>query len=262
MPKKKGSLQEKRRRVRNILVGVFFLLCVGILVGVAYLSRLPGVTIVNVMVSGTHFTQEDEIKQLVWEQLRGSYGLIIPYKNSLLYPGRKIEAAIQETFLPVETVSVNRESFTALTVSIKERTPVAVWCDIKSTTSPCFSLDDAGLLFAPADSNRENTLVYQSASVTLGDVFLSGDFSRLNGLIGKLNAATARTPEEIVVDENGDVFVKLEEGGELRFPLSFESQSLLQNIASVFAKQLNGGTSFEYADFRFGNKVYVKSLEE
>jgi len=258
--KKKTSLVEKRIRARLVVGALFFLFIVVILVGLAYGARRPEVTISDVVVSGTNFVESNDAKKIAQESLEGSYLLLIPHKNSFVYPNRAIEDSLVEAFLPIKSVSIDRDGLTKLEVSVEERNPIALWCDNTASTSPCYYIDEEGLLFVSADGDsQQNIMMYHGTSLGLGEVFLGGAFPKLNELIGKLNTATGKTVREVTVDESNDVFVSLNEGGELRFVLDFDLPSLLDNVASVFSsKRFTTDEALEYADFRFGNKVYVK----
>jgi hypothetical protein len=51
------------------------------------------------------------------------------------------------------------------------------------------------------------------------------------------------------------------EGGTLRFVRTGDTGATLANIASVFGSEtFRSDRLFEYADFRYGDKVYVKFL--
>jgi hypothetical protein len=52
------------------------------------------------------------------------------------------------------------------------------------------------------------------------------------------------------------------QGGTLKFVRTADRPVLLDNIASIFsARGLSASETLDYADFRFGDKVYVKFLE-
>lgn len=93
----------------------------------------------------------------------------------------------------------------------------------------------------------------------VGTTFLSGKFPALNAFVGETAKTLGRTADAVYVEPNADVALSFVGGGELKFVMTEDATSTLDNIASVFASQkLKGRIDFEYADFRFGNKVYVK----
>lgn len=262
MPRRKGSLAARRQLVRNALFVFGVLIIIGLIVLLWFGVRRHEVTITSVDVSGTHFTDAGEVESLTQEKLEGSYVWLVPKRNALFYPKGDIEDALRETFLPINILSIDRDGFKGLLISIEERQPIATWCGV-STTSPCYLVDKTGLLFEETDEAPSGTLVYKSESLELGSVLLNGDFFELHGFVTTIQTATERAAYEIVIDEHDDVFVLFREGGELRFVRTDEKKTLLDNITSTFSsKRFHSDEALEYVDFRFGNKVYVKFVDE
>ena len=263
MPKKKRTLKEKRAQKRTITIGVAITLFVLLIVSVALVSRLPEVTIAEVRVDGAHSISEADVRTAVEQKLAGSYFWLVPKKNTLLYPEHAIEDVLRESFPPIHLVDVTRDGFTKLVVAIEERQPVAVWCERSASSSGCYFMDDTGLLFESGDVNPA-FVTYQGGveGEPLGAHFIDGEFETLRQVVSDLHTATTRSPERVVVDEYDDIYVYFKEGGEVRFVRRYEPRALLDNIASVFSSnRFETEDYFEYADFRFGNKVYVKFSE-
>lgn len=262
MPKRKRSLKEKRAQKRNVLVGVGIAVCVGAVVTVAFLARLPEVTITDVRVDGATLIDTASVVQVVEEELAGSYLWLVPRKNTFFYPEQALEQRVQAAFPPVHLVDVSRDGFTTIVVAIEERQSVALWC-AGSAPSPCFLMDDTGFLFEPAEEHAA-LITYRGGVVgePLGAHFIDGEFPALHTLMSAMHEATQRTVQEVVVDEYNDLYVYFKEGGEVRFVRRYDSQLLLDNITSIFSSpRFNTDEVLEYADFRFGNKVYVKFAE-
>lgn len=264
MPKRKSVLKKKRERTRSVVFILITLLIGAIFVGVWFGARLPEVTITEVRVDGTHFIEAGAVREVVYETLSGSYLWLIPHVNSLLYPNRKVERTLEEVFLPINLVDVSRDGFTTLVVAIEERQEVAVWCASRASTTPCYLMDNTGLLFETGE--RSTAMVTYSGGVAgkpLGAHFLNHEFPTLQMFLEDMHTATRRSPEAVVVDEYDDMYVYFKEGGELRFVRDYEPQLLLDNIASVFGSgRFQTEERLEYVDFRFGSKVYVKFVGE
>jgi cell division septal protein FtsQ len=260
--KKKASLKERRQAWAYALIIGAVLLFIVIIGGIAYAVRLPDVTLSSIEISGENFTTASDIEKVVRDQLAGSYLFLIPRQSGIFYPKSDIERALKESFVPINQVSIHRDSFTTLSVSLQERVPVARWCISSALDSPCYLMDEAGLLFTRSDTNVQNLFTYEGGDFQVGDTFLEGNLPSLREFIDKLPLATKRTPEKITVDTNNDVFVHFVDGGELRFVFGTDPGLLLENITSVFSsKRFATNEALEYVDFRFGNKVYVKFVD-
>lgn len=263
MPKKKRTLTARRKLLRNFLFGFGAVVAIGLIILLWFGLRRPEVIIANVDVSGTHYIDGSAVKSFTEEALDGSYFWFVPRKNALFYPKKDIEKTLVENFLPINILSIDRDRFTGLLISIEERQPIGAWCDTLSTSTPCYLVDKTGLLFETTDSSPSGTMMYHSVpEKTLGDVFLDGDFLKLHEMVTTIQTITGHSAHSVLVDEHDDVYVFFREGGELRFVRTDDKETLLDNITSTFSsRRFEEGEAFEYVDFRFGNKVYVKFLD-
>jgi hypothetical protein len=248
---------------------------------VFYVSHLSAMTIATVDVSGTNLVSADDVHALVSRKLAGSYGFLVPRANALVVPVASIRTAIENAFPPVKSISVSTRGFTTLNVAITERQSAALWCagtpsgEISNDDNPpaggatstpagpngCYLMDADGFIFAPSATTTGYMRYYGGLSINpVGSTYLGGGFASLQGELQDIAGSIHRTPTETLVDNNGtDVSVVFAEGGVLRFVRTADPQSTVENIASVFASQsFQQNANFDYADFRFGDKVYVK----
>jgi hypothetical protein len=247
------------------------------LIAVCYVTRLPSLTIASVEVTGTALTPADSVESLATDELEGSYALIVPYRNAFLAPTKAIRAKITEAFPAVATVSITEPDLNTLAIAITERTPSALWCpgipsgQISSADTatgtpadpeePCYEMDDGGFIFATATPGMALERYFGAVSgQPIGSTYLPGDFASLRNTINGIAASIRAVPSEVLADAGGtDVSVAFQSGGVLRFTRSSDQDSILANVASVFASQsFKDHPNFEYVDFRFGDKVYVK----
>jgi len=275
-------LQDRRRRLAWVKVTAGASVVALGLVLVFYVSHLPQMTIATVDVSGTNLVSADEVHALVSQQLAGSYAFLVPHANALVLPAGSIKTAIENSFPPVKSVAISMKGFTTLQVAITERQPAALWCagtpsgeianDSNAATSTpstspappaggCYLMDSGGFIFAPLATTTEYARFYGALSANpIGSTYLGGGFASLQEELGNIASSIHLTPVETLVDNNGtDVSVAFTDGGVVRFVRTADPQSTVDNIASVFASQsFAQNKNFEYADFRFGDKVYVK----
>ncbi len=238
------------------------------LVVVWSIAHLPETAIASVEVQGTKLVSGDALKSVVEAKLDGSYAFIIPHRNSLLFPKDAIESAALHAFPALSHLTISRNGMKALTVTAEERTVVALWCGATSGTAQgeagnesCYSVDKDGFVFAVADAGSALVRFYGALPTNpIGATFLNGGFASLNTLVHDIGASVNRAPATVTVDSaTSDVELAFVDGGVVKFVRTSDRQSTLENIASVFASQsFKTNKQFEYVDFRFGDKVYVK----
>jgi len=262
-PQQKLRLKDRRRRLMWIKVAAGSTVVALSLVLIWFVARLPAVTISSIEVKGTGLVSAGALEALAEEKLHGSYGFIIPRSNSILFPKQDMEQSIATAFPPLAKVNVARKGFTALTVTVEERVAAAEWCEgaPDAEGASCYSMDKSGFIFASSSSASSLVRFYGVLSENpIGKTYLEGGFASLNSLVGNISASVHRVPDTVLVDgETNDVELVFEGGELLKFVRTPNEQATLSNIASVFASQsFKSGKEFEYADFRFGDKVYVK----
>jgi len=259
--KRKLTLKQRRERARTLIVfGGVFAFAVLIGGGIFGLHR-PEVTIASVEVEGAHYTREDLVQQFATSMLKGSYFFLIPRSSTFFYPRHAMIRDAQGLFPAVQSIEIRRDHFTSLHIRITERETSAWWCTSLSSSTSCYLMDEHGFIFTKAEESRNDVLVY-TGGVTAqppATTFLNGGYASLSVFVADTAQATGRTPESVSVDEHEDVTIFFKEGGELRFSYQSAHDALLENIASVFAsRRFHSDEILEYADFRFGNKIYVK----
>lgn len=264
VPHKKLTLKERRRRARLFFLYALITLGIALLVGAYFGLRHSAITIHTIDVSPTLYIRSELIRTAVEESLTGAYFFLVPRANAFFVPEESLERMIADVFHAVEAVEVTRTGFTSLSVQVTERVPDALWCDSFTKESRCFFLDDDGFIFSPR-GDEEALRVFSGglSGDPMGRTYLEGAYPRLRDFLVILSISTKRTPKYINVDEYGDVRVGLVEGGDILFTLNGTSDELADTIASVFAsRRFETGETLEYADFRFGSKVYVKFVGE
>jgi hypothetical protein len=232
-----------------------------------YVAHLPSVTIAKVSVSGTDLVSAEAVRAIALAKLSGSYGYLVPHANALVAPDGAIRSAVMAAFPPVASVSVTRKGFTEMDLAVTEREPSALWCAGDAPSEPaeasadCYLMDAGGFVYATSTPEEPFVRYYGGLSADpVGQTYLAGAFPDLSKVVSGVAASLNRTPAVVAVDAaTPDVSLTFRGGGVLRFERSEDPASTIQNIASVFASQsLKDHPAFEYVDFRFGDKVYVK----
>jgi len=259
--KKRVSLQERRRRRALLAYGLGFVAAVSLLVATVFASRMPEVNIASVSVSEGAYVRSDLLQKLALDMLGGHYFFVIPRSNTFIYPKTSITQDALTLFPALKDITVRRNGFTALSITFTERTPDAEWCRGVGSTSECFLMDADGFVFTRSHLPNETLRTYSGAisGEPIGTTFLNSGYPALERFVSDIERATNRSARSVSVDANSDVFVVFADGGELRFARSRLGNALLESINSVFASpRFHSEERLEYADFRFGNKIYMK----
>lgn len=260
----KLSLKKRRQRLEWVKVAAGTTVVLAAFVLVWHVSRLPDITVNDVEVTGTDLVQAETVQGILESKLNGSYLFVIPRANSLVFPKQDMLASLITAFPEIDRVAIVRDGWQKLAVAVIEREPVALWCT-DGEGSMCYLMDKEGFIFseAPADT----ALYVRFSGVVLGDPigsrYLEGDFSSFKSFVEQVSSTAHRTPRSVLVEDNEDVSITFVQGGVLKFVRTDDPDITLDNIASVFAsRRLDTNERLDYADFRFGNKVYVKFIEE
>lgn len=253
-PVVKVRLKDRRRRESYIAYGMYALIIVSLLGGIAYATRLTQFSVSEVRVVGVTHAPTEAITAEVQKVLSGTYALLVPKRMMYVVPRGAVVERVVTAFPIVESATVSRDG-RALVVTIVERTPAALYCH-----TTCYRMDAYGFVF---DAEHSDTLPkYRGSVVELGGTYLSGAFHDLELTVRALGTIVGRPFVDVTVDGNGDVFARLADGGELRFRMDADALKLENDVRAIFASDLlAGGAPFEYVELRFGTKAAVKMKE-
>jgi len=263
---KSPKVVEKRRRARVNTLSLLFLGIVIVGGGLVYLSHLDKININNIKVSGNSVTSEKEIQAIASKNLAGSYLGLFPKSNSFIYPEKIIKEELLSNIKRIEDVEVGLDGFNNIFINIKERGPVAIWCQNKDEEE-CYFLDLTGLIYSKAPKFSGNVFLKYFGEVeapVLGKNFLKPeDFGALTSFVNLIKSMNLEIIE-VSIDENEDLRGKLEEEGEIIFNLRQDFNQLLEDVRTILSdNKLKNSLEDEdivldYIDLRFGNKVFYK----
>jgi cell division septal protein FtsQ len=266
-PQKRISPIRVRRRRTRIIMSVLALILVACAAyGVSYASYLPQYTIQSISVSGAQTVPpsliSDYVKLIIYNGARH----FLSRGNIFLYPRALIEKDVVAEFPRLSSAHVSRESLfaNAITVTVTERQPYALWCD---GAGGCYQIDQTGFIFAVASSNATST--------SNGQYLFSGSISGLNDPIGQtfapghmpgivvflqLLGQAGFTPEGATIQSNEDFAVPLAQGFSVYASFGEDATTLVNNLQLVLSSSPLQGQqqNLEYVDLRFGNRVYYK----
>ena len=158
----------RRQRTRFIIVGLIFAAIAAAVYGVGWVSYLPRYNVGDVKVVGTQNVPQKLVYDYVESQLYTGVYAFLSKDNIFLYNPHALEREIVGFFPRIQSATVSRDSIlaNAITVTIQERQPFALWCDAPQSgsavsISDCYEMDATGFIFAqasPADPSVQSTL--------------------------------------------------------------------------------------------------------
>lgn len=149
--------KQKARRRRRVVYSVLFLI---LLIALVLASRMEGLRIGAISVSGSDVISPDLVIAVAEDQLRGYYLWIVPKDNALLYPKGALKEMLFRKFPRFSSVALSLEGTEALQISVAEREPFAIYC--QGEDNPCYFLDETGFIFDIAPTFSEGVyFVYQ-----------------------------------------------------------------------------------------------------
>lgn len=253
-PKKAYILQIVRGVLVMILVG-------GIGYGIWHVTRLPSLTINEIEVTDGDTIAASVISSEVEMELGGTYLALIPRTFSFLFPKAAIESAVKA--VPrVKDVTLTKPNRTTLAVSFTEYHPFALWCDEEQ--AHCLFIDETGYAFTDAPDLTGGSLlrfVVEDAPLLLRETTLTHEqLVVATAFSEQLMEEFGFVAEEFYYLQNGDVYVSLAGGAELRIRADESIEETFSNLETVLGSEefLHlRPTNFQYIDLRFGNKVFV-----
>lgn len=258
----------RRRKIFLFKVGGVAFGVAALFVGLVYLSGLEEFNISSITVEGNSAIAEKSIENFIEEKISGNYIFLFPKSNILLYPRKNTEVALLEAFKSIKEISISVEDLQSISVTMDERKPFALWCDKETTDEKddiCYFLDEDGFIFTKAPDFSGN-VYFKYFSIPLkenpiGQQFMSKDeFQKMTFFLSSL-VDIGLNPVELHEVDDADYEMHLENGGKMLFGQKQNLSFVFDNIQSVFESDefsKENLSNLDYADFRFGNKVYFK----
>jgi len=261
-----SKLAERRRKLLKLKISGVVALLLLIATGIVFGLRRDRINISDIHIKGNLAVATKAIKGFAEKKISGNYAYVLPKSSILLYPREELKESLLESFKEIKEVEVSYESLQSISITIEERKPYALYCgDQVSTTTDCYFLDEDGLIFSKAPDFSGN--VYLKYFGALSDGALIGqqfmqveNFHEMNFFLSSLYE-TGLNPITFSIINKDDLEIELESGGKIMFGQKQNLSDIYDNIQSVFSSEefnKNNLSTLEYADFRFGNKVYFK----
>lgn len=255
----KARRKEKRHRA-SIILGVLFVLLMGVAL---YVVWLPALRISTVSAAGPH---ADTIPRVAEEALWGTYGYVLP-RNSIFFPPTSaMRTIIIEAYPDISAVSLSAVSFNELRVESVARASAFVWCgeSVDTPAPSCYDADAEGLVFAEHSAGVASTTalkVYSAlqGSATTTPVRAHVVSSELVPSILRFVRAvkTLGVPVQAIAIRGDEADIHVPGNTRITYVLGREEQAA-SLAASAFPTLKLPDSTIEYIDLRFEKKVYVK----
>lgn len=245
----------------------------GLLCGLSALSCSPKLTVQNILVTGNSVVPTDEVLAIARDEMNGRNLLLFSRANILWYPKQQIIDTLQHSYSWIDTVSIDRVNATTISIKIKERVPVAVWCGAdRDKPVSCQLMDAQGYAFAKAPEFSGAAYLKLYGPVAPAS-WRGAEFSSQQGLAHMLGLVKGLSeigfqPLEIAVASTDtstnayDVF--LSSGTRISVKTSDSVSVIISNISLLLMQkafadsQTSNFSNLLYIDARFGNKLFYK----
>jgi hypothetical protein len=273
------DIKHKRRVSRMRLFVLVLILVVSFVGALAYFSGNHRLTIHTINVTGTQIINTSDVQTVVQKDLAGKYAYLFSRADTLIYPHDRIYADIIRAFPRIQTLSITRSGWNALSVVITERAGAFLYCGTQIPAleadqgDNCYFVNNDGYIFdkAPYFSGNIYFKYYLSLNNAnpLGTQMLPVDtFHQLTQFVDKVQALGFK-PNYLSIDQNGMYELYLDHAMTATSPvITFNSDNDLSVIADnltaamatpQFANDINSKyATLLYIDLRFKDKVLYK----
>jgi hypothetical protein len=273
----------KKQRLKKWAIAVLIVIIIAtFIISLSEIAHARFLTIQDVNVYGADEAIVSAVHNAVIQELNGNYLRIFPRSNSLIYPKKDIIAKIKKSFPRVLNVTVGRDGFTHLKITVSEKTPKAVVCAmlpdfegsqlIFGDSDPCYYADQNGYLFERSlpivDHSyvvyfAPNIHVTGSTSDMVGSFATStSEFVLLQSMIDA--AQGAHIPVDgLLIKDNGEyemyasstiIYFNDEEG------IASERDNLV-TFWKHMTENSNDEPVFDYIKLQYGSNVFYKTIQ-
>lgn len=260
-----SKLRERRRQARTWRFAALGALAALLLGGAISFFHISAFAVRDVRIAGAATVPASDIERAVREELDGSYLFVLPKRNAFLYSDARVAARLARDFPKLTDIDVSLENFHTIAVSVKERTPSALFCgeSISEPPAPCLFMDADGIAYEAAPDFSDNAYVrfYGGDALVPGGRFLTREAYRPLSALAQAMADEGFSPAEIEVDAYGDVLLTDVSGASVRFTIRQKPEDVLKALTAARASDALSGKSLEeieYIDLRFGKRLYYK----
>lgn len=260
------KLRKKRRRWVFTRISGTFSLAVLLFCGISLLSFAEFWQIKKISVVGTDFENPASIEAEIGSTLAKNIFYFFSGRNSLFFSRDAVKSNLSNIFHSIENIDIDFKGFNSITINIKERKVVAIWCGEK-----CFYLDENGLAFfeTPVLENPE-VIVFDGGD---GDRILGFQFvdtaryKKIMFFVFELGKTILKPIKVSLIGER-EMHVFFEAGGYLKVDPRSDLSIIARKINDVVLNSKSGlgekefMEKLDYIDIRSGNKIVYNFKNE
>ncbi len=105
----------------------------------------------EIKVKGSINISEDEIKKIVNGEISKKFMGVIPENNYFIDQENAIRSALSERFPEIRAISIKKEKYKTLSISIDEKESKIIWC----RSSDCYYIDSSAIAFSDASNQLQ-----------------------------------------------------------------------------------------------------------
>jgi hypothetical protein len=280
-PRMLELLRRKRKR-QNFVAFILFVLLIGVVIGLSYLSGYEKLVITDVVVEGTHIIDQAEVKGLVQKDLSGKYVYLFRKANTFIYPSHKLHDDIIKAFPRTDKLEIKRLGLKGLSINITERSGSYLWCgsdipkEVSKIGEDCYFLNTDGYIFDKAPYFSGD--VYFKFYIPLGEgvdplgskVLPPEIFKPTINFIDGVTSLGLH-PVSLIMNNEMEYVLNLSHTSTSNPKILFNKESdlptIFSNLAAAFSKPefkneiMNKYNTLKYIDLKFKNKVLYKFNE-
>ena len=276
-----AELKKKKRKAFKFKILVCVVFVIVFFLGIALLSRISGLNIKIVSVSGNKIVETKDIEKIANEDLVGNYFFLFPKTNFLIYPKNKIKNDLALNLKRLKDISFDSGNIKNLAINVSEYDGKYLWCGTlipelqNSSGEKCNFMDSSGYIFdeAPYFSGDVYFKFYgpTEGGKIIGGQYLPNSFTNITAFKKDLEDMNLNpTRFAILPHPTGDEGSFWIGGGgpatspALMFNMDSDYEKLAENLQSAIDTEplktdiQTKFSSLLYLDLRFGNKVYYK----
>ncbi|PIQ91615.1 MAG: hypothetical protein COV70_02840 [Parcubacteria group bacterium CG11_big_fil_rev_8_21_14_0_20_39_22] len=267
-PRLKDRQRSAKRRLIAIVAGAVLIF----LVSVLFILRIDSLQIQSISVRGDTVIEESQIVDSSYDVLSGNWFFVIPKSSIFLFPKNTLKTHLLETFPRFEEVSIDPLDLRSLSVVVKDKGVVALWCsknpDKLNGIDQCYSLDEEGFVFARGSDISGN--IYKRfygvlSGNPIGSFYASPwEFQNMRDFLSELESLNL-SPNSYEVTDNLDRIVTLASGTEIKIDSDRSFESVKSDLKTVVQELQIKGIQIEnllYIDLRFKDKMFYKEKQE
>ena len=276
--------KERRNRTLARLLGAVFILAV-LFIGAGLLSHIPKMMITEVEVTGTKVLDGEDVGLKTLEYLKGNVALFYARGNIFIYSKNNIIEFIKQEFPRVYQVTGIERHGRKLNIDLEERQAAFTWCGFEAPSyetrfekRDCYFMDQTGFIFDQSPYFTPGVYLsfyggIKSDISHIGQTIITENSVVGFGEIAKTLSSLKLPVHSVVIKSDGqnefllNIFTSTGTYARILFNEDVALAETLEKLESAageesFAAQFeDSGTTLEYIDTRFDNRVFYKFKE-